>query len=69
MEFFLREVRKCDALAFRALSSGKIPAGVYKEIMTALEEQIPVIELPSALSQRGLSVEQTREYLREIGFR
>jgi len=69
MEFFLREVRKCDALAFRALPSGKIPAGVYKEIMTALEEQIPVIELPSALSQRGLSVEQTREYLREIGFR
>jgi hypothetical protein len=60
---------KIDALAFRALPDGRIPAGVYLEVQCAREKLLPVIELPANLSGRQLSVESTREYLREIGVR
>ena len=43
-----------------------IGAGVFKEIQSV---DVPVIELPSSISRRGLTVEQTREYLREVGQR
>lgn len=69
MNWFLDKVASCDAVAFRSLPSGKIPAGIYKEVNHAIERRIPVIELPSRLSQRELTVEQTREYLQEIGLR
>lgn len=62
-------VRSCDVLAFRALYDGSVTAGVAKEIEYALEASIPVIELPSSVLRRTLNVEQTREYLREIGQR
>jgi hypothetical protein len=69
MEFFLKEVDKCDVLAFRALPSGQIPAGVYKEVQRAIEMHKVIIELPSSITQRELTVQQTREYLREVGKR
>lgn len=62
-------VASCDALAFRALPDGRIPAGVAKEIQWAREKGLPVIELPSNFSSRVMSVEATREYLQEVGSR
>lgn len=70
MQYFCNIVQEdCDALAFRALPDGAIPAGVLKEIQAAQEAGMPVFELPSGILRRELSVEQTREYLKEIGQR
>lgn len=65
MPFFTRLADECDLIAFRALPSGEIPAGVAWEI----DRDKPIIELPSGVSRRKISVEQTREYLMEIGQR
>lgn len=62
-------VERCDALAFRALPDGSIPAGVAQEIAWAVEFALPVIELPSSMTRRTIGVAETREYLREIGQR
>lgn len=69
MKYFKPLAQGCDVLAFRALPDGRIPAGVAKEIEWAAEIGIPIIELPSSLKGRQLSVELTREYLREVGTR
>ena len=66
---FIPLVSKCDALAFRSFNDLKIGAGAYNEILIAKERGIPVFELPSALGERGLSVETTRERLKELGQR
>jgi hypothetical protein len=60
---------KVDAVAFRALPDGRIPAGVMLEVELALSRGLPVFELPSNMASRGMSVEATRGYLREIGCR
>jgi hypothetical protein len=62
-------VRSCRALAFRALPDGRIPAGVVKEIQWARDYGYPVIELPSNVMRREMSIVETREYLTEIGQR
>ena len=62
-------VLSCEALAFRALPDGSIPSGVAQEIQWAVQAGLPVIELPSAVNRRTLTIEQTREYLSEIGQR
>lgn len=69
MQLFEGMVKGCDLLAFRAHPDGMIGAGMVKEIAWAQEAGLPVIELPSSLSRRSLSVEATREYLREMGQR
>lgn len=69
MEYFTGLVNKCDILAFRALPDGAIPAGVAKEIEDARNENKPIIELPSSVLRRVISVDQTREYLKEVGQR
>lgn len=69
MEYFTDLVRTCDVLAFRGLPTLEIPAGVAKEINTAILSEIPVIELPSRTGKRGLSIEDTRAYIREVGKR
>lgn len=69
MDYFIKLVRGCDALAFRALYDGSIPIGVVKEIECAKHDRKPVIELPSGMQLRALTLEQTREYLGEIGQR
>lgn len=69
MEYFRTLVEEADLLAFRALPDGAIPSGVAKEIAYAIEAGVPVIELPSALGRRTISLEQTREYLYEVGQR
>lgn len=58
---------ECDLLAFRALPDGAIPAGVALEIDWARAKKHVVVELPSSVLRRGLTREQTREYIREVG--
>lgn len=69
MQYFEELVSGCQALAFRAFPDGGIPAGIFKEVNAAKEKNIPVLELPSAMSRRSLSVDATREALREAGCR
>lgn len=68
MDFFKQVVKRSSIVVFRALPNGKIPAGVWKEIMWAREENIPVIELP-CFTCREMSVDDTRSFLKEIGYR
>lgn len=58
-----------DLLVFRSLPDGRIPAGVAKEIAWADANGIPILELPSNRSSRLMTVDQTREYLKEVGQR
>ena len=69
MNYFIDLVKGSDALAFRSFPNGEIPAGVYKEIEVMKKKGSPVFELPSGLIGRRISVEQTREYLEEVGYR
>jgi hypothetical protein len=69
MAVFQPLVESCDWLAFRALPDGSISAGVAKEIAWAQEAGKCVLELPSAILRRTLTVEQTRQYLSEVGQR
>lgn len=69
MDLFKNFVTECDAVAFRGLPDGAIPAGVAKEVEWAIEFGKPVIELPSSIKRRVMSLEHTREYLHEVGQR
>jgi len=69
MQIFLDAVSDCDCLAFRANPDLSITAGVKKEIDKAIELGLPVFELPTIMSNRVLSVDDTREYLKLIGHR
>lgn len=69
MDVFIKLVSTCDALAFRAFPDGTIGAGIMKEIHAAQIHGMEIIELPSILSRRALSVEDTREYLRLMGYK
>ena len=69
MEFFKQFASTCDLIAFRALPDGAIPAGVGTEILFFVEAKKPVLELPSNYLRRLMTVEQTREYLKEVGQR
>jgi hypothetical protein len=61
--------KMCDVIIFRALPQGAISAGVFKEIEAFQKFSKPVLELPSMISTRELTLEQTREYLHEVGQR
>ncbi len=69
MPYFTDLARGCDALVFRANPDGSVPAGIATEVRDAITNQIPVFELPCGLLRRTLTVEQTREYLKEVGYR
>lgn len=70
MEYFTELIKEhCEVLAFRALPDGKIPAGVLKEVQFAIDNDIPVFELPINIKLREMSLEQTRAYLMEVGQR
>lgn len=62
-------VTSSSVLFFRSLPDGRIPAGVAAEIGYARDNGIPVLELPSGIFSRTISVVETREYLAEIGER
>lgn len=67
MQVFLDMIKEREALFFRALPDCSIPAGVLLEVKQAISLDIPVLEIPSAITRRGLSVDETREYLRQVG--
>ena len=69
MDFFADVVGSCDVLAFRALPDGRIPAGVAQEISYMIMCAKPIIEFPSGILKRTISVDETREYLKEAGQR
>lgn len=69
MDYFVTQVQKCHGLAFRAFPFGQIPAGVAKEIAAAEAVKNFVIELPSMVGPRILSVDDTRACLKQIGKR
>ena len=69
MPYFNQVIEDCQVLAFRAHPDGTIPAGVAKEIDVAIQANIPVIELPSSMHRRAMTVQETREYLVELGAR
>lgn len=69
MEAFKPVVEQADVLFFRAFPDGSISAGVGKEIAWAQSSGIPVFELPRMLKQRTLSIDDTVEYLKELGQR
>jgi|ERR1041384_232039 hypothetical protein len=81
MNYFTQLIEnQADALAFRATASGLIPAGVAKEIEAARRKYvfkgnepdqfgIPVFEIPTGILRRSLSVDETKEYLRDVGVR
>lgn len=72
MDFFFDLLRNgnFDAVVFRAIPDGRIPAGVMKEVNFASNNiGLPIIELPTNLRGRDMNVEQTREYLRLCGHR
>jgi len=69
MSYFLQLLRKCDGVAFRGTPGGKITCGVVQEIKEAVLYNMPIIELPSSVIARAMSIPETLEYLREIGER
>lgn len=69
MLLFRDMLAPCDVLVFRSLPDGRIPSGVFCEIGYAKEMGKPVLELPSQMHARGITKEQTREYLLEVGYR
>lgn len=69
MEFFKKLIADCDCLAFRANPDMTINAGVAREIEWAQEMGKPVIEIPSMVARRTLTVDATRQLLREWGVR
>lgn len=68
MEYFKNKVKSSKLLVFRSFTDGKISSGVAKEIEWALEDNIPVIELPTYYD-RKLSVEETRVYIKNCGIK
>lgn len=68
MEYFRKIVRACDVFAFRAFPDGKIGAGIIKELEFFGTDK-PIVELPHSISCRILTVEQTRDYLKQLGQR
>jgi len=69
MKYFHDIIYNCDVVAFRSIPNGHIPAGVGNEVTYAILEKIPVFELPSSIDARIMSIDFTREYLKEIGQR
>lgn len=67
--FFFPLVNTADLLAFRSLPDGGISAGVASEIEYAQQIGVPVVELLRFHGRPRLSVEETRQYLREVGQR
>lgn len=68
-DIFIRRVKGADMFAFRALPDGRIPAGVAWELREAIKAEKSIIELPACITARSMSVDETREYLMEIGER
>jgi nucleoside 2-deoxyribosyltransferase len=69
MSVFEPFIDKCDGLIFRAMPDGKIGSGVVYEIKYAISNNKPVLELPTIIETRYLSITDTKAYLRYLGQR
>lgn len=69
MAYFERFADECDLVAFRALPDLSITSGVAKELGWFQDRGKPILELPSGLRRRFMSLEATRDYLCEVGQR
>lgn len=69
MVIFESIISECDIFIFRCFPDLKIGSGIYKEIEYAYLNEIPVLELPTILDTRILSVDDTRKYLKYLGIR
>ena len=69
MGYFDTLLPKFKAVAFRANPDGSIPSGVAYEVDVARNNGKLIIELPSGILRRSMTLAQTREYLTEIGQR
>ena len=69
MDFFQQFSEECDVIIFRALPDGTIPAGIDKEVSWFIALGKPVLELPSCMFRRTLTLDETRQYLSEVGQR
>lgn len=69
MDYFEKFADECDIIVFRALPDGRIPSGVAQEIQWFRQRGKPVLELPSNILSRVMSLDATREYLTEVGER
>ncbi len=67
MEYFYKVLKNCNVVFFRSNPDGTINAGISKELEYALRLKLPIFELPCMLSKRSLTIEQTREYLKNSG--
>jgi len=68
MEYWIKLARSCDCIAFRSCPDGSILSGVGVEINK--NKNMPIFELPRMLNKRTLhNINDTREYLQEIGER
>ncbi len=76
MESYLRVVKKCDVVVFEKLN-GLVTAGVGSEVITALENEIPVFEISASGTLQRVEVfprhkvmsrEKTIEMYRMIKF-
>lgn len=68
MDYFLGVVKTCDLLAFSAVEDDKLTSGVVKEVLYALGNKMPVLEIHTIDSlnpKRFMSLEKTREYLKK----
>jgi hypothetical protein len=69
MNVFLESVKECDIFFYRSFPDLKISAGVQKEIDQAIDNNCIILELPTLIESRVLSVEDTRNYLKYLGHR
>lgn len=68
MDYFYDIVCQCDIVAFRSIPTGQILSGISRELEAALENNIPIIELPCNLKNRMQEYPETKNYLIELGF-
>lgn len=69
MKYFDYLINLCDILAYRSHVDLKIPSGVGYEIKYAQEKEKLIFELPTLVSERFLSLDDTRAYLHYNGQR
>lgn len=69
MIYFNAILESCHVLAFRANPDGSINAGIGHEIEKMRADEKIVIELPSMVAFRYMTVPKTRAYLLETGYR
>lgn len=67
MEYFKEIVEDCDLIAFRSIPNGDILSGISAELEAALDNNIPIIELPCSLHMRMMDYPETKQYLIELG--